>query len=66
MNATARMAKEKDRAIAAERPSAPGKKEAGMENIPMAIAVSPKVLSHRIHLRLVVMILGFRFLYNDE
>ena len=49
MKATARMANENALAIEAERPSAPGKNEAGMVNIPNAIAVSPIVLSQSTH-----------------
>lgn len=49
MNATANMANENALAIEAERPSAPGKKDAGAKNIPMAIAVSAMVLSNSTH-----------------
>lgn len=49
MKATAKIAKENALATEAERPSAPGKKDAGAKNIPNAMTVSAKVFNQSIH-----------------
>ena len=49
MKATAKIASEKIRAMAAAWPPAPGKNDPGTENMPTAMSVSAMVLSHSIH-----------------